>query len=70
MACGMFAGCLAGTLTNPLDMAKLRLQVQRAGSSTKSSSFQYKNLFDAVFKIAKNEGPSALLNGAFARIVY
>mgnify|MGYP001131846061 CR=1 FL=1 len=27
MACGMFAGSLAGTLTNPLDMAKLRLQV-------------------------------------------
>lgn len=31
MFCSMQAGILASVLTNPLDMAKLRLQVQRAG---------------------------------------
>ena len=32
MFCSMVAGGLASIITNPLDMAKLRLQVQRAGS--------------------------------------
>ena len=31
MMCSMIAGAGASFLTNPLDMAKLRLQVQRAG---------------------------------------
>jgi hypothetical protein len=62
------AACLAGTITNPLDMAKLRLQVQRAGNDTKS--FQYNHMFDAMYKIARAEGPTALFNGALARIFY
>lgn len=33
MLCGMLAGAFASTLTNPLDMAKLRMQVMRAGKS-------------------------------------
>ncbi len=31
MLCSMMAGACASIITNPLDMAKLRLQVQRAG---------------------------------------
>lgn len=31
MFCSMMAGACASTLTNPLDMAKLRMQVMRAG---------------------------------------
>ena len=27
-------------------------------------------MLDAVYKIARNEGPRALLNGALARIIY
>lgn len=33
MLCSWVSGGLASTLTNPLDLAKLRLQVQRAGGS-------------------------------------
>lgn len=31
MLCSMMAGACASTITNPLDMAKLRMQVMRAG---------------------------------------
>ena len=31
MISSMLAGAIASSITNPLDMAKLRLQVQRAG---------------------------------------
>lgn len=33
MLCSMVAGACASTITNPLDMAKLRMQVMRAGKS-------------------------------------
>lgn len=33
MLCSMLAGAGASTVTNPLDMAKLRMQVMRAGKS-------------------------------------
>ena len=33
MICSWISGGLASTLTNPLDLAKLRLQVQRAGGN-------------------------------------
>ena len=71
----MIAGGMASILTNPLDMAKLRLQVQRAGSNLKEQNtyfkndFYYKNIFDAMFKIGKDEGVFALFNGSFARII-
>ena len=32
----MMAGGMSSILTNPLDMAKLRLQVQRAGANLKT----------------------------------
>ena len=37
MFCSMVAGGAASVITNPLDMAKLRLQVQRAGSASGNS---------------------------------
>ena len=74
MFCSMIAGGSASILTNPLDMAKLRLQVQRAGNNLKDdvkvNDFYYKNLLDALYKIGKNEGVLSLLNGSFARIIY
>ena len=74
MFCSMMAGGLASILTNPLDMAKLRLQVQRAGANlktdAKTNDFYYKNLLDAIHKIVKNEGVKSLFNGSLARIVY
>ena len=49
----MIAGGMASILTNPLDMGKLRLQVQRAGANLKTdvkiNDFYYKNLVDAIY---------------------
>lgn len=72
MISGMVAGAGASIITNPLDMAKLRMQVQRAGSigGGDKGSFHYKNLVDAVYKIGREEGPRALFNGSFARILF
>ena len=59
-------------LTNPLDIAKLRMQVQRAGKAGGGckSDFYYKHIFDGIYKISIDEGPKALFNGCFARILY
>tara|TARA_B110000285_G_scaffold105695_1_gene120311 strand:- start:69 stop:314 length:246 start_codon:yes stop_codon:yes gene_type:complete len=68
----MIAGSAASISTNPLDMGKLRLQVQRAGLAGGGSvnDFYYKHLGDAIYKIGREEGVRALFNGSFARILY
>jgi hypothetical protein len=45
------------------------MQVQRIGGGS-STNFYYKHLVDAVYKIARDEGPRALFNGCFARILF
>lgn len=74
MFCSMIAGGMASILTNPLDMGKLRLQVQRAGANLKTdvkiNDFYYKNLVDAIYKIGRDEGVLSLFNGSLARIIY
>ena len=68
MFCSMIAGGMASILTNPLDMGKLRLQVQRAGANLKTdvkiNDFYYKNLVDAIYKIGRDEGVLSLFNGS------
>ena len=68
----MQAGVMASFLTNPLDMAKLRLQVQRAGKQGGGdrSNFYYKHMMHAVYRIALDEGPLALFSGSFARCLF
>ena len=64
---------MASFLTNPLDMAKLRLQVQRAGKASEGeqiSSFYYKNMVHGVYRIAIDEGFFALFAGSFARCLF
>lgn len=65
------SGALAGTLTNPLDMAKLRMQVQRAEGAgqtipAKERRFGYKNVFHGMYCIYTKEGPLALFKGKLA----
>lgn len=65
------SGALAGTLTNPLDMVKLRMQVQRAekaaeraaGTNTLETRFGYKNVFHGVYKVYTTEGFLSLFKG-------
>jgi len=63
------AGAVASLLTNPLDMAKLRLQVQR-GAPDKGMSFFYRHTGHAVVSMLREEGPRALLRGAGARVLF
>lgn len=54
-------------------MAKLRMQVLRAGKSgggSKQSDQYYRNMLHGVYRIASDEGPRALFSGSFARILF
>jgi hypothetical protein len=67
------AGAGAGFITNPLDMAKLRMQVDRAtkaslkvnGSATEAVTlrFGYKNMLAGIASIYNKEGILALFKG-------
>lgn len=72
MVSSMAAGACASLLTNPLDMAKLRMQVQRAGKQGGGlkTDFYYKNMFHGIYKISIEEGILSLFNGALARIMF
>jgi hypothetical protein len=73
MLCSMAAGACASTLTNPLDMAKLRMQVMRAGKAgggVPQSEQYYRHMLDGVWKIARDEGVKALFHGSLARILF
>ena len=67
LLCAGVAGSAAAWITNPLDIAKVRMQVVR---STGSSRFPYKNMFHGIYLIFTQEGPRALFQGSLARILY
>mmetsp|Transcript_7357 Transcript_7357/g.13632 ORF Transcript_7357/g.13632 Transcript_7357/m.13632 type:complete len:301 (-) Transcript_7357:5235-6137(-) len=68
LLCAASAGSLASWITNPLDMAKLRMQVARA--SSENEIFKYKNMMHGVYTIYKTEGFKALFQGSVARIAF
>ena len=65
--CAAFAGSAAAWITNPLDIAKVRMQVVRA---TGHSRFPYKNMWHGIKLIYSQEGVKALTQGSFARILF
>jgi hypothetical protein len=75
---GAVAGGMASFLTNPLDMAKLRIQVERArmaaavssGASPPAGFFNYPNIFKGMSSIVANEGWVGLFKGVGARICF
>lgn len=72
------ANVVASVLTNPLEMIKTRLQVQRAiydderGNPLycKRFSFRYSGLFDGIRSVAREEGLRGLWRGTTARVLY
>ena len=72
----LVTGMAASLLTNPFDVARFRMQVQRAemagGSihSLEEGSYGYKNVFDGIAKIVQREGLLALWRGCGARIIH
>ena len=71
--CAGAAGAGAAFATNPLDLVKLRLQVQRASGVAKSDGlieFGYSNWLDGVAKIIRREGAATLFKGALFRVAF
>jgi len=65
------AGAAASWLTSPLDMAKLRIQIQRGGISTTSGGgVVYRGMVDCLVQIYGAEGIRGLFRGAVARVVH
>lgn len=56
------AACIADAITFPLDVAKVRLQIQGEGSQGKVVK-QYRGVLGTVVTIARQEGPSRLYGG-------
>lgn len=70
---GALAGACASWLTNPLDLAKLRLQVQRsarARGDASESPFNYRHTAHALKVIAQKEGVRGLFRGSTARVLF
>jgi solute carrier family 25 iron transporter 28/37 len=59
------AGSISAAVTCPLDVIKTRLQVQ-----DKTHTYEYKNGFDALKKIIKNEGIPTLFRGIKPRSLW
>jgi len=63
--CGLFAGSIAATISNPLDFVKVRIMNQ----SKVGNKLLYKNGADAFYKIFKTEGFFAFYKGYEANVV-
>lgn len=70
LATAAAAGGVASWLTNPLDMVKLRLQVQRGDAGSGGVGFRYSGMIDGLRSIIANEGPRGLFKGSGARVLF
>jgi solute carrier family 25 thiamine pyrophosphate transporter 19 len=66
------AGALASWVTSPLDMAKLRLQVQRGNLAENpgQSSHMYRGVVDCLRLTYREGGLKGLFRGAGARVLH
>lgn len=67
---GGLAAMGAGIFTNPIDVIKVRLQMQ--GELLRRGTYKvlYKNTFHAAYVIAKHEGITALQSGVRSALVF
>jgi len=73
IACSAGAGALASWITSPLDMAKLRLQVQRgqaAATPNGVNPMQYRGMVDCLRAAYHEGGLRGLFRGAGARVIH
>lgn len=69
LICSSFSSCFASIITNPLDLVKLRMQVQRVEISGTPRNV-YRNIFQGMFYIYKNYGLFELYRGSLARAIF
>uniref|UniRef100_K3X835 Mitochondrial carrier protein n=1 Tax=Globisporangium ultimum (strain ATCC 200006 / CBS 805.95 / DAOM BR144) TaxID=431595 RepID=K3X835_GLOUD len=71
LAGAALAGAAASFLTNPLDLIKLRLQIQRAYVAEGSTgTVAYSGIFNGLSQVIRQEGVLALYKGAGARVAF
>ena len=71
VACSASAGAAASWLTSPLDMAKLRLQVQRGKAATgEGTQVMYRGMIDVLQFAFRDGGVMGLFKGALARVLH
>ena len=73
--CSAGAGSIAAWLSSPLDMIKLRIQVQRQAQSAAAEgaegfSFGYRGVVDGLATVFREEGARALWRGAGTRMCF
>ena len=66
-AAGLTAGGLAAMIGNPADLALIRMQSD--GLKPKEARANYRSVFDALTRIAKAEGITALWAGAYPTVI-
>ncbi|KAL9094872.1 MAG: hypothetical protein Q9165_002821 [Trypethelium subeluteriae] len=64
---GLAAGGLAAMVGNPADLALIRMQSD--GLKPKEKRANYKSVVDALVRISRNEGPTALWVGCYPTVV-
>jgi hypothetical protein len=64
---GASAGALASWLTSPLDLVKMRMQVDRGPAAF---GYNYSGVATGVYQIWKDGGPRALWRGSTVRMAY
>lgn len=64
---GLTAGGLAAMFGNPADLALIRMQSD--GLKPKDQRANYRSVFDALIRIAKGEGFTALWSGAYPTVI-
>lgn len=67
MAIGAAGGAFAAVIMTPIDVVKTRLMLQKPDAS---GALPYNGILHALIKIAKDEGPGALMKGLAPRIAY
>ncbi|OMJ69273.1 hypothetical protein SteCoe_33044 [Stentor coeruleus] len=70
IGCAMAAGAISSWITNPLDMAKVRMQVVRATRGAAIQRFQYNSMFHGISIIYQVEGIKALFQGSLSRVLF
>ena len=65
---GGLAACIAVTVTNPIELIKIRMQLQ--GEMSASAAKVYKNPIQGMAVIFKNEGIKGLQKGLNAAYIY